>query len=155
MGCARGPFPGWRCGCSGTAQGCQPLKGSNPPVLYLRSTGTGRELWDHPFQPVLQQVPTAGHTGRHPGGFWIPPEKELSGQAVPVLGHPHRSSSSCFMEFPALQFVPLSLILLLGINEERVAPSIWRPPFRYSEALIRSLLSLLQADHPHPLSLSS
>ena len=50
--------------------------------------------------------------------------------------------------FLCFSLCPLPLALSLGTTEKSLAPSSWHPPFRYSEAFIRSPSqpSLLQAE---------
>jgi len=54
---------------------------TNDAVLIIRNrnriVGAGRDLQRAPSPTTLQRwLPTAGYTGRHPGGSWISPEKE-------------------------------------------------------------------------------
>ena len=92
------------------------------------SVGIGRELWNHPVHPLLQQFPTAHYTGRHQDGTWISPEK---GTPQPLWAACSWALSLTIkkdllhvcVELSVFCLCPLPLVLLLHITEKSSAPS--------------------------------
>lgn len=79
-----------------------------------------------------------------PDGFWVTPRMEtpnLSGQLVPVLGHPHSEEVCPDVQKEPLIFESLEpgpLVLALDTTEKSLALSSLHSPFRYLYTLMNS-----------------